>query len=175
MVPADGCDCRYVYRFVPELDLDERLILAYEDEPKHLFMQFPRLATGRNVLFASGKVELFAEEAGLSKRWIVPVPVLTPRLSSYWIHLVTPVPAVLARPLAEGLSNRVVCNEERIRELLPQDLLSCRQAIRLALERVNQEAVESSIDAGSVDLDCFNQTYFDRLAAFVAAAAARDI
>ena len=44
--------------------------------------------------------DIYAEEAGLRRRLIIPVPVLTPRLSSYWIHLVTPVPAALARPLA---------------------------------------------------------------------------
>ena len=94
---------------------------------------------------------LFAEEAGLRRRLIIPVPVLTPRLSSYWIHLVTPVPAVLARPLAEGLSNRVVCRDRRIQELIPQPLLDCRHAIRYALERVRDQQVESSwTDAGAI-------------------------
>ena len=54
-------------------------------------------------------MRIYAEEAGLTKRLVIPVPVLTPRLSSYWIHLVTPVPAALARPLAEGLRNPVLC------------------------------------------------------------------
>lgn len=96
-------------------------------------------------------IEIYAEEAGLRRRLIIPVPVLTPRLSSYWIHLVTPVPASLARPLAEGLRNPVVCRDTRIRTLIPQPLLDCRQAIRLALERVRQQTVESSwIDAGRI-------------------------
>ena len=50
---------------------------------------------------------------------IVEVPVLTPRLSSYWLHLVTPVKASVARPLIEGLRNETVAKDERIRELLP--------------------------------------------------------
>ena len=105
----------------------------------------PEVLTYRQLM------ELFAEEAGLKKRLIVPVPVLTPRLSSYWIHLVTPVPATLARPLAEGLSNPVVCNEQRIRELLPQQLLDCRQAIRAALQRTREQQLESSwTDAGAI-------------------------
>lgn len=96
-------------------------------------------------------MEIYAEEAGLRRRWIIPVPVLTPRLSSYWIHLVTPVPAALARPLAEGLRNPVVCRDTRIRQLIPQSLLDSRQAISLALERLRQQAVESSwIDAGRI-------------------------
>lgn len=96
-------------------------------------------------------MQIFAEEAGLRKRLIIPVPVLTPRLSSYWIHLVTPVPAALARPLAEGLSNRVVCNDMRIRELVPQSLYDCRQAIRLALVQTRDRQIESSwFDAGTI-------------------------
>ena len=63
VVSDEGSDCQIRYRHVPELDRDKRLILAYDGEPRHLLMQFPRLAVGRNVLFASGKVELFAEEA----------------------------------------------------------------------------------------------------------------
>ena len=96
-------------------------------------------------------MEIYAEEAGLPKRWIIPVPVLTPRLSSYWIHLVTPVPASIARPLAEGLSNPVVCQENRIAELLPQELFDARKAIRLALNRIKQQAVETSwTDSGKI-------------------------
>lgn len=96
-------------------------------------------------------MRLYAEEARLPKRWIIPVPVLTPRLSSYWIHLVTPVPASLARPLAEGLRNPVLCQDTAIRELLPQPLLNCRMAIRMALEKQRLQQVESSwMDAGRV-------------------------
>jgi len=94
---------------------------------------------------------IYAEEAGLRRRLILPVPVLTPRLSSYWIHLVTPFPASLARPLAEGLSNPVLCQEHRLTALIPQNLLDCRGAIRLALQNVRHQQVESSwTDAGSL-------------------------
>ncbi len=97
-------------------------------------------------------MEIYAEEAGLPRRWVFPVPVLTPRLSSYWIHLVTPVPASIARPLAEGLSNPVICLENRIVELLPQELFDSRKAIRLALDRVKQHQVETSwTDSGEIN------------------------
>jgi uncharacterized protein YbjT (DUF2867 family) len=95
-------------------------------------------------------MDLYAEEAGLGRRMIIPVPFLTPRLSALWIHLVTPVPAALARPLAEGLRNRVVCRETRIRQLIPQDLFSCREAIRRALDRQRQQDVESSWSDGGI-------------------------
>jgi uncharacterized protein YbjT (DUF2867 family) len=79
-------------------------------------------------------MNFFAKEAGLSRRIILPVPVLSPRLSSYWIHLMTPVPSSIAQPLAEGLRNRAVCENDGILELVPQELLSCRDAIRRALD-----------------------------------------
>jgi len=93
--------------------------------------------------------DIYAEEAHLRRRLIIPLPVLTPTLSSYWIHLVTPVPASLARPLAEGLRNPVVCEDNRIRAIIPQELLDCRQTIRLALERLKQQQIDTCwMDAG---------------------------
>ncbi len=95
--------------------------------------------------------QIYAEEAQLPKRLIIPIPFLTPRLSSYWIHLITPIPSSIARPLTEGLRNPVVCRDNRIREIIPQELLTCRQTIRLALERIEQEQIDTCwMDAGAV-------------------------
>ncbi|MFA4904548.1 MAG: SDR family oxidoreductase [Desulfobaccales bacterium] len=105
----------------------------------------PEVVTYRQLM------DIYAEEAHLHRRLVIPVPVLTPRLSSYWIHLVTPIPASLAQPLAAGLANPVVCQDNRIRDLIPQELLSCRQTIRLALQRIAQQRVETCwSDAGSL-------------------------
>ena len=62
------------------------------------------------------------------------MPVLSPRLSSYWLHLVTPVRAGVARPLVEGLRNPTTAQEERIRELCPFPLTSFDEAARQALD-----------------------------------------
>jgi len=51
-------------------------------------------------------MRIMAEELGLPRRRIIAVPVLTPRLSSYWIHLVTPLSNKIAKPLAEGVEKR---------------------------------------------------------------------
>ena len=98
---------------------------------------------GPDVLAYRDLIDIYAEEAGLRKRLIVPVPVLTPWLSAKWIHLVTPVPASIAQPLAEGLSIPVVCKDNRIRNMVPVELIDCRQAIRTALDRVRQEQVDT--------------------------------
>jgi uncharacterized protein YbjT (DUF2867 family) len=87
---------------------------------------------------------IMAEELGLPRRRIVAVPVLTPRLSSYWIHLVTPLTNKIARPLAEGLKNEVVCREDRITRIIPQELLSVREAIHAALSQVEARLVETN-------------------------------
>ena len=100
---------------------------------------------GPEVLPYSDIMRIMAEELGLGKRWILPVPVLTPRLSSYWIHLVTPLSHDIARPLAEGLRNPVVCHDNRLRDLIPQQpLLTVRESIRSALESVAANAVETT-------------------------------
>jgi hypothetical protein len=99
---------------------------------------------GPEVLRYRDIMQVMAEELGLPRRWIIPVPVLTPRLSSYWIHLVTPLSHSIAKPLAEGLRNPVVCRDDRIAKLIPQDLLTVRQAIRAALSQIASNTVETS-------------------------------
>lgn len=99
---------------------------------------------GPEVLCYRDIMRLMAEELGLPARWIIPVPVLTPRLSSYWIHLITPLGHNIARPLAEGLKNPVVCREDRITRLIPQKLLTVREAMQAALSRVAGNLVETN-------------------------------
>jgi uncharacterized protein YbjT (DUF2867 family) len=77
-------------------------------------------------------IEHIGELRGRRPR-IVEVPVLSPRLSSYWLHLVTPVRAGVARPLVEGLRTPTVATDTRIRELLPRELLTFDAAAREAL------------------------------------------
>jgi uncharacterized protein YbjT (DUF2867 family) len=64
---------------------------------------------------------------------VVEVPVLTPRLSSWWLHLVTPVRAGVARPLVEGLKTPTLARDDRIRELVPLSPTPFDDAVRAAL------------------------------------------
>ena len=85
----------------------------------------------------------------LRRRLVIPVPVLTPRLSSLWIHLVTPLHASIARPLAEGLKNRVVCRNDDALRLMPHRCLTIREAMDAALAKVQAGDVETAwSDAG---------------------------
>lgn len=98
---------------------------------------------GADVMTYREIMQVMAQELGLSKRWVIPVPVLTPWLSSYWIHLVTPLSSSIARPLAEGLKNPVLCRDHRIREWIPRQTLSVREAIRAAIQRISEREVET--------------------------------
>lgn len=99
-------------------------------------------------------IQRTARARGLPKRWVIPVPVLTPRLSSLWIHLVTPMSARIARPLAEGLRNEVVCRDDRAREWMPHECLSIDDAVTAALEKADSGRVETRwSDAGAIPGD----------------------
>lgn len=114
----------------------------------------PEVVTYRQLM------NIYAEQAGLPAPFIVPVPVFTPKLSSYWINFITPVPAFIARPLADGLKNPAVCTETRIRNLIPQELLTCEKAIQLAIDRIQHHQVESHwTDAGKLPpVEWFNKS-----------------
>ena len=84
---------------------------------------------GADVLTYRQMMDQFAEVAGLRKRIIVTVPVLSPSLSSRWVGLVTPLPADLARPLIDSLVNEVVVHDDAIREIVPRQPLTYREAV----------------------------------------------
>ena len=74
---------------------------------------------GKDVTTYKGMMQGYAEARGL-RRGIIPVPVLTPRLSSYWVHLVTPIPVGISAPLIDGLRNDIVVTNGLARELFPE-------------------------------------------------------
>lgn len=99
---------------------------------------------GPEILTYRDLMREMAAALKLSRRYVIPLPVLTPRLSSYWIHLVTPLSKEIAKPLAEGLRNPVVCRDNRIALLVPQDLLTVRQSIQAALQQISQHDVPTT-------------------------------
>jgi hypothetical protein len=71
--------------------------------------------------------------------------VLTPRLSSYWVHLLTPIPARIAQPLIRGLGNEVIVRDETARQLFPSiALLDYETAVRQALKQMETRRVETA-------------------------------
>lgn len=110
-------------------------VLTYED----VMRQYASLVGKNPVIFA--------------------VPVLTPRLSSYWLRLVTTVPTNIARALIGGLSQDVIADDERIAQLIPQKLLSFREAAAEALEADRQHAVPARWVEGSIACRNFHPQY----------------
>lgn len=106
---------------------------------------------GPEVVTYRDLIRVYAQEAGLHPRLVVTVPVLTPYLSAKWIHLVTPVPASIAQPLAEGLAIPVVCRDARILDLVPLKRTPVRKAIRIALDKILTHQVDTCwYDAGAL-------------------------
>ena len=91
---------------------------------------------GADVVTYRELMYIYALAAGLRRPLIIPVPVLSPRLSSLWVGLVTPIPADLARPLIASLANEVVVHDRSIDRVVPHEPIGCREAIELALRRV---------------------------------------
>ncbi|MET7295811.1 SDR family oxidoreductase [Streptomyces griseoloalbus] len=108
---------------------------------------------GPDVLTYRDMMVRYAAVAGLPRRVIVPVPVLTPGLSSHWVGLVTPVPAGIARPLTESLRHEVVCREHDIAHHVPDPPghpIGFDEAVRLALKRVREADVATRWSSASV-------------------------
>jgi hypothetical protein len=107
-------------------------LVAVADEPRSIGQTLD-IGCGEVLSYAE-MLKICAEEQG-RRCWIFTVPVLTPRLSSYWLHLVTSVDMRIARPLIEGLRNDVVTRDRRIREWVPLEPAGYRQSVRRALDR----------------------------------------
>ncbi|MER6471188.1 SDR family oxidoreductase [Streptomyces collinus] len=108
---------------------------------------------GPDVLTYRDMMMRYARVAELPRRVIVPVPVLTPRLSSLWVGLVTPVPGSIARPLTESLRHEVVCQEHDIARYVPDPPghpLGFDVAVRMALRRVRDAKVDTRWSSASV-------------------------
>lgn len=99
---------------------------------------------GADIITYGDMMTTYAQVRGL-KRWLVPVPFLTPRLSSLWVNLVTPIPGAIARPLVEGLRNENVVRDPAARELFPNIVpAGYRQSVERALDQLKASNVASS-------------------------------
>lgn len=99
---------------------------------------------GSSVITYADMMKIYAEVHGL-KRILIPVPVLSPTLSSHWVHWMTPIPASLARPLIEGLKNDVIVKSDKAQKLFPKITpLSYKRAVELAIARIDTDDVETT-------------------------------
>ncbi|MDZ7702965.1 MAG: SDR family oxidoreductase [Trueperaceae bacterium] len=97
---------------------------------------------GPEVLCYRDMMMTYADIRGLKRR-MIPTTVLSPRMSSYWINIVTPIPASIARPLVEGLTSEVIVDNPEPAQQYQVRLISYETAVKLALDRTSQGAVET--------------------------------
>ena len=99
---------------------------------------------GKDILTYGQMIEKYAQVRGL-KRYLIPVPVLTPKLSSYWVHWTTPLSANITKPLVEGLKNESIVKNKTADKYFPDvNLLSYSEAVEKAILNFNQKSVETS-------------------------------
>ncbi len=123
---------RWVQAKSPPIALDN--LLTY-------LVQLPRLdavegrvfdAGGPETLTYAAMMRILAEAGDRRPPWIIPLPVLTPELSSYWLRLITAVPTNVARALIGGLKHDFLADDAELRRLVPQQLLGFREAVEAA-------------------------------------------
>ncbi len=135
---------QWVYTRVQPIAVDDllRYLVAALDVPESAGRI---VEVGGTDVLTYGQMMLgYADARGLSRR-LQPVPVLTPKLSSYWVHLVTPIPSQIARPLIEGLRNETVVRDTSARDLFPAiHPVGYATAVRAAVASLDTGEVETS-------------------------------
>ncbi|OYD69271.1 SDR family oxidoreductase [Rhodococcus sp. OK302] len=109
---------------------------------------------GPDVMQYGEMMNTYADVAGLVRRRIVVLPVLTPRLAGHWVGLVTPIPRRLAMPLIESLQNDAVMANHDIDSFIPPPkggLTPYREAVRLALRKIENGEVETAWSGASIE------------------------
>ena len=109
---------------------------------------------GPDVMTYQQMMQTYAKVAGLRRRIILPINLLSPQLSSHWINLVTPVPRSIARPLVRSLRHPAVCTNDDIKQYIPDPpdgLLSFGNAVGRALTRIRDAKVTTRWSGATLD------------------------
>lgn len=111
---------------------------------------------GETVLTYGDMMLGYAKVRNLERR-LIPVPVLTPRLSSYWVHLVTPVPASIARPLIDGLKNEVVVRDDAAKDIFPNiQPMPYQEAVAHAVGQLKAQSVDTTWNDDYAEIDGYS-------------------
>ena len=115
-------------------------------------------AAGSQTLSYKELMLEFGEMVG-KKPIILSVPVLSPRLSSYWLRFVTTVPTNIARALIEGLKHDIAADDTELRRLVPQTLLGFRESITAVFEAERKNAIAVRWTEGALMFRDYNPNY----------------
>jgi len=137
---------RWVFRRIQPIAIDD--VLSYLVAVLDLPIGESRTIEigGADILTYSQMIKRYARLRGL-RRVLLPVPVLTPRLSSHWVHWTTPVPAAYARPLIEGLRSEVIVRNDDAARLFPGIRpMGYDEAVGRALDELQPEGFDEAVD-----------------------------
>ena len=99
---------------------------------------------GKDILTYGEMIKEYAKIRNL-KRFLIPIPILTPKLSSYWVHWTTPLSANVTRPLVEGLKNESIVKNDSAQEYFSNiKLLSYKESVIKAISNFNNKSIETS-------------------------------
>ncbi len=119
--------------------------IAVDDVIEYLVQCLDKQETVGRIFDIGGPEKLSYEEmmrqyaAYLNKNlFVMSIPFLTPRLSSYWVDLITPVSASLARPLIDSLRHDSIVKDDSISRIIPLRLKTVREAIDIATKEIQQ-------------------------------------
>jgi len=119
-------------------------VIAYLDAARNPDVRGSHMIDIGSEVLSYGTMMLQCAEVMGLRRYLIPVPLLTPTLSSYWLNLFTPVPYAVARSLIEGLSSEVVVQNDNAARLFPNIRpLPFKQAVAGALKEAEQNQVIS--------------------------------
>ena len=149
---------RWVRSKAPPIALDD--LLAYLHEVPMLEETAGGIydVAGPEMLSYEDLMRQYGEIVGRHPK-ILPVPVLTPTLSSFWLGLVTAVPTPVARALIAGLGHDIPAQPEPLRRLLPRPLLTFRESVERTLEIERQNAVASRWVEGALMFRGYRQEH----------------
>ena len=150
---------RWVHRKSPPIALENLLeyLVRLPALPEAAGRTFD--AGGPETLTYADMMRRLARAAGRRPPRIIPVPVLTPTLSSYWLRLVTAVPTPVARALIGGLKNDYVADDHALKELIPQPLLDFEASVRAVFDAEDHHAVEARWVEGAYPLRAYRREY----------------
>jgi uncharacterized protein YbjT (DUF2867 family) len=113
---------------------------------------------GPEVLTYEQLMRQYGETVG-RRFWLLSLPILTPRLSSYWLKLITAVPTNIARALIDGLEHDVIADDTAIRGLIPLELMTFKDSVAAALEAEQNDALSAHWAEGSIVCRNFHPEY----------------
>lgn len=132
---------RWVKSRITPIGVDD--VIGYLDDAKTLSGSKNEMIDIGSEAMSYGELMLRTASAMGLRRWLIPVPLLTPKLSSYWLTLFTPVPYSVASSLIEGLKSEVVMSNNRAAELFNRHPITLEASVAKAIEEIRTHQIIS--------------------------------